>query len=1050
MDFSHRFYLSIPTPKGIFLGIMVSENFIEASSLYEFELFNDEPNKANFWLAPEAVKWALEDVRERIEPVCKSENNWTKKAADVKIIEKGIAELHEVSGNWKMVERVKIEYLEINERDEQTKLLEAREEETRKTLAVKDDEIEKAKKEKEETEAKNKKLLERIEAAEKKLAIAEAEKAQTQEKIGYSANQLSQTQVIKIHDADEKVAGALAEVNKLKNALKEETKNREKAEAKLKQKQAKQSSSPRRSGGGCLKNIGCMLLILIALGAIGILTDKIKLPLDIIDKLGFFNNEANFRWYTSKPNATNFTISTAKELASLAQIVNGTWGKEPKSDNFAGKTITLAGNIDLSQNNNWVPIGNHFADSSNVFSGTFNGGGYVINNLTINRPDADFQGLFGRISGGKVQNLGLDNVNVAGRDTVGGVAGLISKGSSITNSSCIGWVNGKGMVGGLTGAITNNSNIANSYSSGRISGEETVGGLAGMLRDNSSITYSYSAAAVNGQKAIAGLAGAITGNSTVANSAALNSEVKGVEAGRVVSNAWQGFTLSNNAAYNEMKNNAGNTEWKRKGATSRDGADITIAAIKRDGTIGGRFIAKNGWKVENGSLPEFIRKVVSQQERKTEELEPINITDSNMYYIPVRDNNGLHKYMTLDGRNITDTKYVRAYVFRDGRALVQEKDSTWGYINTEGNTIARGYTQGLSFREGIAWVNDNGTIKAIDLNGGIVKILPSDIVSVWAFYEDLALYSANGMQNYLDKDFNEISEDYFLDGNRFQENMASVMCDNGKYRYIDKNLEYMTNCIYDEARIFKNSRAIVRVGNGLGIIDKEGKYILQPSSNIEAMIQDEDMFKFKEKNGNWGWLNSSGIVAIQPIFEEIMNFGNRNLAPVRQGSLWGYIDRNGKYVLDLQYKEAYPFINERAFVKFEDAYFTTIDKNGTKDLQTKYQKFDNSYWEIMNYDVATEPKIMTIKPSSFSCDKKASNDEKTAIRIICRSFNLIELDNRMSKLYADKKNNQNFAESNKTFLSLRNSCKDIPCLQKIYEARIRELMMEMPEMQWGL
>jgi len=136
---------------------------------------------------------------------------------------------------------------------------------------------------------------------------------------------------------------------------------------------------------------------------------------------------------------------------------------------------------------------------------------------------------------------------------------------------------------------------------------------------------------------------------------------------------------------------------------------------------------------------------------------------------------------------------------------------------------------------------------------------------------------------------------------------------------------------------------------------------------------------------------------------------------------------------------AYPFINDRAFVKFEDGYFATIDKNGTKDLQTKYQKFDNSYWEIINSGVASEPKIMTVKPSSFSCDKKTSNDEKTAIRMICKSFNLIELDNKMSKLYVDKKNDPVIAESNKTFLAERNNCKDVQCLERVYEARIEEL-----------
>ena len=61
---------------------------------------------------------------------------------------------------------------------------------------------------------------------------------------------------------------------------------------------------------------------------------------------------------------------------------------------------------------NWVPIGirpdpvvePRYKSSSTplewrpgVFYGTFDGGGYIINNLTITRPNADYQGLFGYI-----------------------------------------------------------------------------------------------------------------------------------------------------------------------------------------------------------------------------------------------------------------------------------------------------------------------------------------------------------------------------------------------------------------------------------------------------------------------------------------------------------------------------------------------------------------------------------------------------------------------------------------------------------------------------
>ena len=88
-------------------------------------------------------------------------------------------------------------------------------------------------------------------------------------------------------------------------------------------------------------------------------------------------------WY-SDISASEFIISTAKELAGLAYLINN------KID-FAGKTIKLAANInhqdaDVTILNNdysvksdltlrsWTPIGT----GENLFRGTFDGQGYTI------------------------------------------------------------------------------------------------------------------------------------------------------------------------------------------------------------------------------------------------------------------------------------------------------------------------------------------------------------------------------------------------------------------------------------------------------------------------------------------------------------------------------------------------------------------------------------------------------------------------------------------------------------------------------------------------
>ena len=46
------------------------------------------------------------------------------------------------------------------------------------------------------------------------------------------------------------------------------------------------------------------------------------------------------------------------------------------------------------------------------FKGSFDGKGYKITNLYINRPGTDYVGLFGYVgSGGVIENVGLENVD---------------------------------------------------------------------------------------------------------------------------------------------------------------------------------------------------------------------------------------------------------------------------------------------------------------------------------------------------------------------------------------------------------------------------------------------------------------------------------------------------------------------------------------------------------------------------------------------------------------------------------------------------------------
>ena len=200
-------------------------------------------------------------------------------------------------------------------------------------------------------------------------------------------------------------------------------------------------------------------------------------------------------------------IKTAQDLDNIRNNVDA-------DGNIVGKYI-LMNDIDLSSYSNWDPIGD--ADSGVGFTGTLDGNGYTISNLTINRPDEDYVGFFTLIgdmntmTGGEVMNLGFDNVNIVGISS-GGLASCIFFGATISNCYVIGKVEGISSVGGVVGISY--GNISNSYVDGNVSGDYVTGGLVGL--NIGTISGCYTSADVEGDEITGGFAG--TNSLTITNS----------------------------------------------------------------------------------------------------------------------------------------------------------------------------------------------------------------------------------------------------------------------------------------------------------------------------------------------------------------------------------------------------------------------------------------------------------------------------------------------------------------------------------------------------
>ena len=224
-----------------------------------------------------------------------------------------------------------------------------------------------------------------------------------------------------------------------------------------------------------------------------------------------WDGTADTSWYTGYESDSDYTITSAAELAGLAQLVNG-------GDDFSGKTITLTVNIDLNPeytydaaagtwtnkssgqsgtpSHSWTPIG----VVGKTFSGTFDGGDCEISGLYINDA-ADQQGFFYSLAaGGTVRNLRISGA-VTGGSYVGGLAGR----NHGTIENCQSAVSISGTVqaiGGLVGI--NQGTISSSENAGPVKGMMSVGGVAGVNWSNCEINNCVNTGSITGTMMYAG------------------------------------------------------------------------------------------------------------------------------------------------------------------------------------------------------------------------------------------------------------------------------------------------------------------------------------------------------------------------------------------------------------------------------------------------------------------------------------------------------------------------------------------------------------------
>ena len=220
-------------------------------------------------------------------------------------------------------------------------------------------------------------------------------------------------------------------------------------------------------------------------------------------------------------------ICRGYELTADIDLANTKWGNA-----YTGADRVTSG---------WQSVGSCALDgvnnvcSGSLFTASFDGRGYVIRNLYINRTTGEDTGFFGGVSG-SINQVALLNATVRGSFNNTGALVGVQAGGTISNSYATGSVTGgSSNTGGLVGR-QNAGTISNSYATGSVTGSglDNTGGLVGWLYTGT-ISYSYATGSVTSRTNFTGGLVGQQNAGTISNSYATGSVTgSGVNTGGLV------------------------------------------------------------------------------------------------------------------------------------------------------------------------------------------------------------------------------------------------------------------------------------------------------------------------------------------------------------------------------------------------------------------------------------------------------------------------------------------------------------------------------------
>lgn len=320
-------------------------------------------------------------------------------------------------------------------------------------------------------------------------------------------------------------------------------------------------------------------------------------------------------------------------------------------------------------------------------------------------------------------------------------------------------------------------------------------------------------------------------------------------------------------------------------------------------------------------------------------------------------------YINKSAKMVISPKFTHASKFKNGLALACIQNSgedKCGFIDAKGNFLIKPlYNHAYEFSEDLAAVYDANIAKWGFINTkGEFAIEPKfedpipfcESYCPFGFKEGLALVKLPGKDGkfgFINTQGLFVIDPIYDWASDFSEGLASVGIASTP-KFIDKNGRTIINLpqMYAAGSFSEGKAVVVNKDQNYGYLDKSGNIIINPRLGWAHDFHDGMAIAGDLIDGevHYGFINTKGDFVIKPDFslptfweEGELNFSD-DLAPVRVSLLnkWGYINRKGNIIFDPVFDFSHPFSEGLAVVVVDNKWgYITKNNNFIIDFFKK-------------------------------------------------------------------------------------------------------------------